>query len=249
MRLLARTLIYFSVFAATLQLGGHVIAAPTAPREREQIEQIIHDYLLKNPEILLEALQAAEAKQTQDQRAAARTAIAAKRDELLSDPSAPSAGNPTGDVTIVEFFDYRCPYCKKVAPSLEALLKEDPKLRIVYKEFPILGSESTFAAHVAFAANKQGKYQPFHSAMMAATGQITEEVVLKTAADIGLDIATVKSDMKAPEIDEIIKRNYDLANALGIHGTPSFIIGDTLVPGAVELATLRQMVAAARKPD
>lgn len=249
MRLLARTLIYFSVFAAALQLGGHVIAAPTTPREREQIEQIIHDYLLKNPEVLLEALQAAEAKQTQDQRAAARTAIAAKRDELLNDPSAPSAGNPKGDVTIVEFFDYRCPYCKKVAPSLEALLKEDPKLRIVYKEFPILGSESTFAAHVAFAAKKQGKYQPFHSAMMAATGQITEEVVLKTAADIGLDIATVKSDLKAPEIDEIIKRNYDLANALGIHGTPSFIIGDTLVPGAVELATLRQMVAAARRPD
>src|SRR5712692_6363224 len=115
MRLLARTHIYFSVFAAALQLSGHVIAAPTTPREREQIEEIIHDYLLKNPEVLLEALQAAEAKQTQDQGAAARTAIAAKRDELLNDPSAPSAGNPTGDVTIVEFFDYRCPYCKKVA--------------------------------------------------------------------------------------------------------------------------------------
>ena len=249
MRLFVRVFLYFSVFAASLQLGGHVIAAPTTPHEREQIEQIIHDYLLNNPEILIEALHAAEAKQTQDQRAAARTAIAAKRDELLNDPSTPSAGNPAGDVTIVEFFDYRCPYCKQVAPLVEALLKEDPKLRVVYKEFPILGSESIFAAHVAFAAIKQGKYKPFHSAMMAATGQITEEVVLKTAADTGLDIATVKSDMKAPEIDEIIKRNYDLANALGIHGTPSFIIGDTLVPGAVELATLRQMVAAARRPD
>ncbi len=249
MRLLIRAFPYFFAFAAALQLGVYAIAAPTAPHEREQIEQIIHDYLLKNPEILIEALQSAEAKQTQDQRATARTAIAAKRDELLNDPSAPSAGNPTGDVTIVEFFDYRCPYCKKVAPSVEALLQEDPKLRVVYKEFPILGSESIFAARAAFAANKQGKYKPFHSAMMAATGQITEEVVLKIAAEVGLDIAKMKTDMKAPEIDEIIKRNYDLANALGIHGTPSFIIGDSLVPGAVELATLRQMVAAARKPD
>ncbi len=225
------------------------VAAEPTPEQRQQIEQVIRDYLTKNPEVLIEALQAAEQKVKEQQEERARAAVAARRDELINDPAAPVGGNPKGDVTIVEFFDYRCPYCKQVEPTLAALLKEDAKLRIVYKEFPILGPESVIASRVALAALKQGpgRYERFHSAMMNAKGQITEEVVLKVAADAGLDMAKIKSDMTAPEIEAVIKRNYALAEALNVRGTPAFIIGDTIAPGAIDLDTLRKMVADARK--
>src|SRR6266851_4151604 len=136
---------------------------------------------------------------------------------------------------------------EQVEPLLEALLKEDSKLRIVYKEFPILGPESVIASRVALAALRQHTYEPFHDAMMAAKGQITEDAIMKVAADAGLDIAKVKTDMNTEEIDQIIKRNYDLAHALNIGGTPTFIIGDTLIPGAIDLATLKRTIAEARK--
>jgi protein-disulfide isomerase len=235
--------------AVWLGFSGQGVAQSSVPVEQERIEQIVHDYLLKHPEVIVEALQAAEAKDKQKQEEASRAAIAEKRKELLDDATAPTGGNPKGDVTVVEFFDYRCPYCKRVEPSVEALLKEDAQLRIVYKEFPILGPPSVFAAHVAFAALKQGKYERFHTAMMATKGEseITENVVLKVAADAGLDVAQVKTDMTAPEIEQIIKRNYELADALGIRGTPAFVIGDTLIPGAADLPTLKQTIAAARK--
>jgi len=235
--------------AAWLSWAGAAAAQSMSPDERGRIEQVIHDYLLKHPEVLIEALKAAEAQDKQRQEEASRAAIVASRKALLEDPSDPVGGNPKGDVTLVEFFDYRCPYCKQVEPWIEAILKDDPKLRIVYKEFPILGKESTFAAHVAFAALKQGRYEQFHDAMIATKGTITEDVVLKVAADAGLDMAKVKTDMNAPEIDQIIKRNYDLADKLGINGTPSFVIGDVLIPGAVDLAALKQAVATARKLD
>jgi protein-disulfide isomerase len=228
---------------------GPGMAQSMSPDERGRIEQVIHDYLLKHPEVLIEALKAAEAQDKQKQEEASRTAIVASRKALLDDPSDPAGGNPKGDVTLVEFFDYRCPYCKQVEPWIEAILKDDPKLRIVYKEFPILGKESSFATHVAFAALKQGKYEQFHDAMIATKGNITEDVILKVAADAGLDIAKVKADMNAQEIDRTIERTYDLADKLGINGTPSFVIGDALIPGAVDLAALKQAVAAARKPN
>ncbi len=147
---------------------------------------------------------------------------------------------------MVEFFDYRCPYCKQVEPSLDALLKEDGKLRIVYKEFPILGEASVYATRVALAAKKQGKYAEFHRAMMTTKGDIGDETVLNVATSLGLDIGKIKTDMSAPEIDKLIDANYALADALNIQGTPAIIVGDTLIPGAVDLDTLRKDVAAAR---
>ena len=242
------------LFALCMLMGLLVWTAPgmaqsMSPDERGRIEQVIHDYLLKHPEVLIEALKAAEAQDKQKREEASRAAIVESRKALLDDPTDPIGGNPKGDVTLVEFFDYRCPYCKQVEPWVEAILKDDPELRIVYKEFPILGKESTFATHVAFAALKQGKYEQFHDAMIATKGNITEDVILKVAADAGLDIAKAKTDMNAPEIDRTIKRTYDLADRLGINGTPSFVIGDALIPGAVDLAALKQAVAAARKPN
>ncbi len=223
-------------------------ADPLTPEQKQAVEQIIHDYFLKNPEFMVEVLRAAEAKLKQEKAEDARQAIAANRHALIADATSPVGGNPEGDVTVVEFFDYRCPYCKQVEPALEALLKEDPKIRIVYKEFPVLGAPSVFASRMALAALKQGKYDSFHRAMMMTKGQINQDVVLKVAAAAGLDVTQAKADMTAPDIEEIIKRNYALAEVLEINGTPAFIVGDVLIPGATDIDGLRKAVADARKP-
>jgi protein-disulfide isomerase len=220
---------------------------PLTPEQKAAVEKIIHDYLLQHPDLMVEVLQAAEDKLKAEKAEDARKAIAEQRDALLHDASAPVGGNPSGDVTIVEFFDYRCPYCKQVEPSLEALVKQDPKLRIVYKEFPVLGEASVYASHMALAARQQGKYQQFHDAMMATKGEINAEVIERVAASAGVDVAKAKAQMGTPEIDALIKRNYALAEALDIQGTPAFIVGDTLIPGATDIARLRELVAEARK--
>ncbi len=217
------------------------------PQQKSAVDQEIHDYIVAHPEVLLDALKAAQQKSDQQAAEDARQVIAARRQELLADPDDLVGGNPKGDATIVEFFDYRCPYCKEVEPVLDALLLEDKKLRIVYKEFPILGEASVFASRAALAAKKQGKYAAFHRAMMAVKGNITDETVLKVASSVGLDTGKIKADMGAPEIDRILKANYALAEALRIDGTPGIIVGDTLIPGATDIATLRKDIAAARK--
>ena len=217
------------------------------PDQHKELEGIIHDYLTKHPEIMLDVLQAAEDKMKSDSHDKASQALKARRNELLSDPDSPVAGNPQGDVTLVEFFDYRCPYCKQVEPALEALLGEDRKLRLVYKEFPVLGPDSVTAARVALAARKQGKYDAFHRQMMALKGQINESAIFGVASSVGLDIDRVKRDMTAPEIGRALKNTLDLAEALQIKGTPGFVIGSEIVPGAVDLGTLKEMIADARQ--
>ena len=239
-----------------LALAGALVAAVSSsglaatdmpPAQREAIEGIIHDYLIHNPDVLIEALRGAEDKLNREADANAAKVLSDRRSEIFDDPETPVGGNPRGDVTIVEFFDYRCPYCKQVLPSLQALLKEDHKLRFLYKEMPVLGPQSVIAAHAALAAQRQGKYEAFHTAMMATKGQITEETVYKVAGSVGLDIDRLKQDMSAPDIEQALKANLALANALNIHGTPGFIVGKHIVPGAVELDTLRSMVADARR--
>jgi protein-disulfide isomerase len=222
-------------------------AEPLTPEQKAAVETVIHDYFLAHPEFMVEVLQAAEVKLKADKSEDTKRTIAARRDELLHDAATPVGGNPAGDVTIVEFFDYRCPYCKEVEPSLAALLRQDSKLRIVYKEFPVLGEASVYASRIALAAHKQGKYAPFHDAMMATKGEINHEVILRVAQSVGIDVEKAKAEMNAPEVDALIKRNYALAEALDIQGTPAFIIGDTLVPGATDIDRLRQLVADARK--
>ena len=239
-----------------LALAGALIsvAAPAAwaatdlaPAQREAIEGIIHDYLLHNPDVLLEALRGAEEKLNHEADLKAAKVLNDRQSEIFEDRATPVAGNPRGDVTIVEFFDYRCPYCKQVLPSLQTLLKEDHNLRFVFKELPVLGPPSVTAAHAALAAQRQGKYEAFHNAMMATKGQITDETVYKVAGSVGLDVDRLKQDMSAPEIEQALKANLALADALNIHGTPGFIIGKHIVPGAIDLDALRNMIADARK--
>ena len=226
-------------------LCGFITAVPLLIRAAEIPVEQRHASLTQNPNPLIKALPGAKDELARE--ADAGEVLNDRRSEIFDDPATPVGGNPHGDVTVVEFFDYRCPYCKQVEPSLDALLKEDGKLRIVYKEFPILGEASVYATRVALAAKKQGKYAEFHRAMMATKGDINDETVLKVATSIGLDVSKIKADMSAPEIDKLIDTNYGLADALNIQGTPAIILGDNLIPGAIDLDTLRKDIAAARR--
>jgi protein-disulfide isomerase len=237
----------FTGLVVALLLAAPAFADPLTPAQHAAVEQIIRDTIANHPEIVIDALKAAQAKSDADAQEKLRQAIVAKRDTLINDPSSPVGGNPKGDVTIVEFFDYRCPYCKEVEPSLEAFLKEDRKLRIVYKEFPILGPPSVYAAHVALAARADGKYDAFHRAMMAVKGTIDDDVVRRTAESVGIDTAKLGAAIDGDAVDHVIKDNYALAEALQIDGTPAFVVGDTLLPGVVDIDTLRKVVAEARR--
>jgi len=245
---------WISPLASVLLLAAAVPAGAadmSVSPDRQAIEQIIHDYLMAHPEVVIESLKAGDARAKEQAEAETRAQIVKHRDELVHDAKSPEGGNPAGDVTIVEFFDYRCPYCKEVEPSLEALLKEDGRIRVVYKEFPILGPESMIASRVSLAALKQSpqKYARLHLALMNAKGELSQESIMKAAEAAGLDIARIKTDMNGPEVDALIKRNYDLAETLNIRGTPAFIIGNEMTPGAVDMPIFKKMVAEARKGE
>jgi protein-disulfide isomerase len=231
----------------TITLAHPLGAEEVTPEQRKAIEAIIHDYLMRNPDVLVDALREAEAKANSEADVKAAQVLRDRRHEVFDDPATPVGGNPQGDVTVVEFFDYRCPYCKQVHPAIQKLLDQDRKLRFVYKEFPVLGEQSDMAARAALAARLQGKYEPLHNAMMAAKGQITEEVVYRLAGSVGLDVDRLKRDMTDPEIDRALSANRSLAKALDLRGTPGFVIGDHIIPGAIDLDALKNMVADARK--
>ena len=222
-------------------------AAEFTPEQRQAIEAIVKDYLGKHPDVLVDALQAAEDKLKSEARDKASAALTARAHDIFDDPETPIGGNPKGDVSLVEFFDYRCPYCKQVEPALEKLLGEDQQLRFVYKEFPVLGPASVTAARAALAARKQGKYPAFHRAMMALKGEIDDQAVFKVAGAVGLDTDQLKRDMADPGIERNLQANLKLAQALDIHGTPGFVIGKEIVPGAISLDDLKELIAAARK--
>ena len=217
------------------------------PLSREQIEQIVREYLLNNPEIILEAVEGLEEKRRRAAEVERRSTIGAKRDQIFNDPADPVAGNPQGDVTLVEFFDYRCPYCKQVAPALTQLLKSDGKLRFVLKEMPILGPDSVMASRAALAAQMQGKYLPMHERLLRHRGGYDMAVIERIAGDAGLDVARLKTDMENPEIAAALEKNRRLAQELAITGTPAFVVGNRVVPGAADLETLKMLVAEARK--
>jgi len=221
-------------------------ADPAQGPSREATEEIIRDYLLKNPEIVDQALRILEERQRKAEKQESMKTLAAHREDLLSDPRSPVGGNPRGSVTVVEFFDFRCPHCKHAAPDVKRLAQEDSDVRIVFKQFPVLGPDSELAARAALAAHAQGKYAALHDAMLAANGPLTLPVILKLAGPAGLDVAKLQADMETPEIRATIERDRALAAAVGITGTPSFVIGTELVPGAVDLATLKALVAEAR---
>jgi len=221
--------------------------APDASR-REEIERIVREYLLAHPEVVREALQEGQRREQEAQRRRATDAIRAHFAELTQDPGSPVAGNPQGRVTIVEFFDYQCGYCKRQDAELKALLQADPDIRLVYKDLPILGPASVFAARAALAAQTQGKHEALHAALMAASQPLTDQEVLRIAAQVGLDTAKLEKDMAAPSVSQALDRNFQLQRALNIQGTPALIVGTELIPGAASLESLKALVARVRTP-
>ncbi len=229
-------------------LSARGVGAGEAPDAsvRQSIEEIIRDYLLKNPEVIEQSLQVLERRRQEAEKQRRREAVRAHLDELLRDPGSPVGGNPQGDVTVVEFFDYRCSYCKGVAGAVKTLLEEDRSVRLVYKDFPILGPESEVAARAALAAQRQGEYVALHDALMAADGPLGLALVLEIAGQVGLDVGKLRADMELPEIRAAIERNRKLGEALDIDGTPAFVVGSELVPGAMDLHALKALVSQAR---
>ena len=225
--------------------GGDAASVGDLPVDA--IRQIVRDYLLEQPELLIEVQQALQAKRDAQAAAEAQQVIQLFRDEIFADPEAPVAGNPEGAIVLVEFFDYRCGYCRRVKPTLETLLAENDDLRFVFKEFPILGPESTLAARAALASRAQGLYEPFHWALLGADGPFDLDHILEVARSVGLDDERLARDMEDPAIDTLIDRNADLASALGVRGTPAFVIGDRMIRGALPIAQFRTAIADARQ--
>lgn len=215
-------------------------------KQVEGIEEIVRQYLIENPEVLVEALTAYQQNQRVAKELRQQQVLESRSAALYEDPDAPAVGNLDGDVTIVEFFDYRCPYCRKVADTLRETIESDGKIRLVMKEFPILGEQSFRAARAALAAVKQGKYEAFHFALMTKSGDMSMPHIRKIARDIGLDVDQLETDMEAADIEAMLRRNHELARSLDITGTPAFVIGDTVVPGAIDAKTFERLIAKAR---
>ena len=242
-----------TVARACLTVGIALMAAVLARAEPaaaadltvEQIEKIVRDYLLREPKVVFDALQELQRQEAEATAARQTAAIAANQKKLLDDPLTPVGGNPDGDVTVVEFFDYRCTYCRRVVSSLRELLDEDDGLRVVFKDMPVLGPDSVRAARAALASRKQDGYVPFHFALMASD-DLSPAGIRATAKGVGLDPDRLEADMEAPEVSAVLEANYALAHELGIEGTPAFVIGDQLIPGAIEKARLEHLIDEAR---
>ena len=209
--------------------------------------QFIADYLRSNPEILLEVSEILRAKQAALQEEAKTLALKTHREQIERHPMTPVTGNADGDVTLVEFFDYNCGYCKRVFAYMKDIDQDDPNLRIVWKEFPILGPVSRFAAQAAMAADRQGKYFEFHLALMSGGRLVSEEQVLKIADKSGLDVEQLKTDMGDPAISAYLDETMQLANALGITGTPGFVIGDEVIAGAISETEMKRVIEYTRQ--
>lgn len=242
-----------AMLGAALALGMSTSAtAKISSSEKAQIQSIIHNYLVENPEVLIEASQALQKKQQQNMVKQANDAIEKHGQSLFS--SGPVIGNPKANVTIVEFFDYQCVHCKKMAPIMSELVAKDSNVRVIYKEFPIFGKSSNDAALAALAAQKQGKYEAFHKALLSKKERLNLASIIKTAEEVGLNTTKLKADMKAEEVKNQVSDNMKLAESLRLMGTPAFVIASTpegqfkegnkafFIPGAASEASLKDYI-------
>lgn len=212
-------------------LPARAAAGSFTEDQKKEIGDIVRQYLIENPDVLLEVSRELENRQQAEESSKRAVTLAERADELFRLAGDPVAGNPQGDVTLVEFFDYNCGWCKRGLPEVLSLVESDKNLRVVLKEFPIFGGDSDYAAKAALASQAQGKYWDFHVALLSHEGKLTAANVDEIARDVGLDLARLKEDMSAPEVAATIRRNQELAQALAINGTPAFVIDKTVVPG------------------
>ncbi len=245
------------ICAGLVAVGALVAASATAPHpgagagtapsaDRTALGKSIREYLLANPEVLVEAMQELERRQDSQRDAVALKGVQENQAELFRDPDSPIGGNPNGNVVVVDFNDYQCPYCKRAHQAVKSVLAADGNVKIVYKDLPILGEASKIAALAALASTRQGKHQALHDALMENSGKLDRDRIFEIAVSVGLDRAQLEKDMQDPKLKQIIDRNLALASALGVRGTPAFVIGNQFVPGAVDADTLKRMISDAR---
>ena len=251
MKLISRPLA--AAFAAML-----AIAVPQASRaadeltagQRAEVERLVRDYILEHPELIQDAMAELEKRQAAADAEKHKAAVKKYSQALFSSPRQVVLGNPDGNVTFVEFFDYNCGYCKRAMDDMLTLLKNDPKLKVVLKEFPVLGPGSVEAARVAVAVRMQDKtgkkYLEFHQKLLGGRGQADKAHALAVAKDIGLDMGRLDKDMESPEVKATLEESFKLAEALGLNGTPSYVIGDDVVIGAVGIDALKEKVNTSR---
>jgi protein-disulfide isomerase len=223
-------------------------ASNFSPDQVKQIQQIVHDYLISNPQVLVEASQALQKQNEQQEQQFAQTAIQQNVQTLFNDPASPVAGNVNGTVTLVEFFDYQCGHCKEMNSIVEKAVKDNANLRLVFKELPIFGDDSQFAAKAALASVKQGKYLAYHNALLAADNPLNKDKVFAVAKSVGLNVVQLKKDMDSPAIQAQLRANFKLAQALRLIGTPTFVVGNKAlnqfryIPGATSAENLQGMI-------
>ena len=240
-----------AVIVLALAAVGPLRAQAFSDSQRREIERIVKEYLLQHPELLQEVVAEFEKRQAVADADRHKAAVAQNREALFNSQHHVTLGNPQGDVTLVEFFDYNCGYCKRALADKLELLKTDPKLKVVIKEFPVLGPGSIEAAQVSIAVRMQDKsgkkYLEFHQKLLTGRGQADRARALAAAKEAGLDVARIEKDLQSPEIKATLEESMKLAEALGINGTPSYVIGENVAIGAVGLAALKQQVEAARR--
>jgi protein-disulfide isomerase len=231
-----------------IQMASADTGATSDTLDRAAVESIVREYLLNNPELLLEVQDALEAKQKEEQRVAHQNVIRDQADEIFNSTFDGIIGNPEGKVTVVEFYDYNCGYCKRAMEDMQALTKADPELRFVLKEFPILSPDSHKASVVSMAFHKMmpEKYGEFHMTLLGSEGRVNEAKAIKVALSLGADEAQLREQMKDPEIQAALSRTYDLANKLSITGTPSYVVGNQVVFGALGQQVLSEKIAVAK---
>jgi protein-disulfide isomerase len=241
-----------SMAAVTLLFAAPASAQQTfSDDQKHAIEGIIKDYLMAHPEVLQDAMAALDKKQQEADAEKARTSIKDNNATLFNSSHQVVLGNPQGTTTVVEFFDYNCGYCKKALPDMLTLLKTDPNIKFILKEFPVLGEGSVEAAHVAVAARMQDptgkKYIEFHQKLLGGRGPADKARALAVAKDVGFDMARLEKDMASDEVKTTIDEDMKLADALGVNGTPSYVVGGELVVGAVGLEELKEKMATDKK--
>ncbi len=232
--------IFYSAIIAIFMCSGAFAATTQTQFNKNQvqaIQQIVHDYLVTNPQVLIEASQTLQKQQMQKSQQFSEAAIAQNAKQIFDATGKPVAGNKNGSIVMVEFFDYQCPHCIDMDPLVDTLIKSNPNLKVIYAELPIFGAASKYASEAALASMKQGKYAAFHKALFNAGSQLTNAKILEIAKSVGLNVAQLKKDMQDPAIDAQIKANFELAKAIKLIGTPTFAIGNlkankfSFVPG------------------
>lgn len=251
-----KNLIATTVLSTALMASASFAAEAAAPAQNsalspgqvQQIEKVVHDYLLKNPQLMVQVFQELQKQQQVQMQQQAVKGIQDSADALFNDKNSPVVGNPSGAVTVVEFFDYQCPHCKAMTPILESLIKQDKNLKVILKEFPIFPG-SDYAAQAALAANMQGKYWEFHNELMTKNNPLTKDDVLAAAKKVGLNVEQLQKDMDSEKVKNELQQTETLAEKLGLGGTPAFIIQSNtnkdktfFVPGQIDEGSLQQFI-------